>query len=279
MVGDDRLIGEEDAALVERGDDLVGDPGLAPARLRLRLVGGVHGDRAAPPREAAASASSARCSSRWAVRPWRGLSATPTRVGARIGPAEVGWNSALARCGDARRRDRRLVVGRQRDQQRELAAAIAHELVAAAQARRQLATDAGDQFVADVVAVARVDLGEIADADHHHAPARSPGARGSAQRLSTQALKARREPMAPARMRLAARSSGAGAAQHPHHAVHAARPAVGVGEPAAEILDRRSPRSSPALEPVVDAERRALALVAAQAVEHRVIARGLRNRR
>ena len=97
MDGGDRLISQDQPALVERCNDLVGDPGVAAARLRRRLVGRRTRRPAGRLDAAPASASSARCSSRWAVRPWRGASATPTRVAARMGPAEVEWNSAAAR--------------------------------------------------------------------------------------------------------------------------------------------------------------------------------------
>ena len=43
---DHRLIGDDDAALVERGDDLVGDRRLAPTRFAQRLAGRINGEAA-----------------------------------------------------------------------------------------------------------------------------------------------------------------------------------------------------------------------------------------
>ena len=138
---DHRLVGQQDAPLVERGDDLVGRAHVLAAQRLALEVRPIGAERAAALGLGAASASCARARISRTVRAWRGAVTPPIVTVTATGPAAVAHDSSRT---PASRRSAAIVMssGVQFVQDdAELVAGEAAEMILAAHARAQALGD------------------------------------------------------------------------------------------------------------------------------------------
>ena len=236
------MVGDEDAALIERGEDLVGDRGLAAKRVADRLAGRVDGEAA-----------------RLAGRHFEGFfgvlqqAAGAASVARRQGRADAHENAQRSgRCGDRLRRnalrearggDRQLLFCGRRQQRGELAAGEMGDDVGRANGAGEAASDRRDRLVGRFVAITAVEVAEILEPTIATEKPASPG-RASPRRASSARANARRSGRPAASPTLGVSSS----------AISRIRPWARAGRPLASALQR--PKSSTAQAPPPGVARR-----------------------
>jgi hypothetical protein len=271
---DHGLLDDADAAVVQRGHDLVGEPAVGHAALDLAPVRREQDD----------------------LRGRRGLGVRQSLLAVRHGvgrrlaearqqhatEADGGVDDALGRRERRRlharhetlRRNGKLILAAAQQDDGELVAGEPRHGVAAPHDRAQAPCHGGDGLVRDIEAVGLVDGGEPLDADHDEGE-RSVGAPRPREfvRQHLRQLRARHRAGQPVLMGIGRRRAGGGdAGQHPHDAVHLGGAAVCAGEPAAGILhaDRRPAGRR---DDVSGLEGDAVTDVAILRAHHRIVAR------
>jgi hypothetical protein len=270
-----RFEGDDEAAVVQRGDDLVSDTNVdAPLRFTLDIR---------QPRHERAGASRLG-------RLQRFLRAACHIVG----------GAGIARHVDAADRDRHGHRSRFRrhdlvanagekplrrglhvldravlQDQAELVAREAAEHVTAAQPRTQADGDFADDLVGDIEAERIVDPGEMIDGDDHERERRAKALR-FLDRLGKRRDQPRAIELAGQRILLGQLHqlfvTRMPLVDRAHHAVRAHRPAVGAGKPAAGFLDPGDRRGGRKPQAVLDGIGNALAALVGRRIHNRVAA-------
>ena len=273
---DDRLEGQADAPVVERGDDLVGDPEVLPAlpvALEVRHIG----------LEGAAAAR---------LHPVQRFLCAAHHGGERGGVARRDDTAHGDADRDRARRSHEHVVANDRQdavggdghvlrlaiahQEAELVAGEPAQQIAATHARADAPADRGDDRIGDVEAVGIVDMGEIVDGRDDEADG-AAHLMGVVQRLFQHLAEAMTRQLAGQRVDLArldqATAGLVAVGDDAHRAMGVQGAAVGGREPAAGILD-----------PVDDAGLRgnrifdfvgdAVAAIDLRRVDHRLVTAG-----